>query len=67
MIVIEAAVAEDASLERLTAMDLRMLAVYGGRERTVAEIEETAARAGLITHSVTQTPSGLSVIDLRGR
>jgi len=66
-VVIEAAIANGAALERLTAMDLRMLAVYGGQERTIAEIEGIAAQAGLAIHAVTQTPSGLSVIDLRRR
>jgi hypothetical protein len=67
VVVIEAAIANGAALERLTAMDLRMLAVYGGQERTIAEIEGIATQAGLAIHAVTQTPSGLSVIDLRRR
>jgi 2,7-dihydroxy-5-methyl-1-naphthoate 7-O-methyltransferase len=65
VIVIEAAGGEGESLEQLTARDLRMLAVYGGQERTVAEIGAVATRAGLTVRHVTRTPSGLSVIDLR--
>lgn len=34
-----------------TTMDLRMLALFGGRQRTVAQMQQLAAAAGLRTHS----------------
>ncbi|MER7900497.1 methyltransferase [Streptomyces sp. NPDC096046] len=45
VLVVEAAGAEDERAS--TAMDLRMLTYYGGRERSLAELGELAARAGL--------------------
>lgn len=45
-------------------MDLRMLVLCGGRERTVAEYAELAARAGLAVATVRTTPLGQSGIEL---
>jgi SAM-dependent methyltransferase len=65
VLVIEAAPAADADISRLTSMDLRMLVVYGGRERTTEEIAALADQAGLATHTTMSTPSGLTIVDMR--
>ncbi|GAA1852150.1 hypothetical protein GCM10009687_18390 [Asanoa iriomotensis] len=46
-------------------MDLRMLVLAGGRERTVEDYSALAARAGLTTAAVHPAGSGLVVIDCR--
>jgi 2,7-dihydroxy-5-methyl-1-naphthoate 7-O-methyltransferase len=46
-------------------MNLRMLVLSGGRERSVEEYTALAAAAGLTTTDVTTTASGLVVIDCR--
>jgi 2,7-dihydroxy-5-methyl-1-naphthoate 7-O-methyltransferase len=46
-------------------MNLRMLVLSGGRERSVEDYSALAAAAGLTTTDVTTTPSGLVVIDCR--
>ncbi len=49
-----------------TGMDLRMLAVYGGKERRVAELAGLAAAAGLAMVAV--HPAGAySIVELRGQ
>ncbi|MGH8933486.1 MAG: methyltransferase [Egibacteraceae bacterium] len=47
-----------------TSMDLLMLVVNSGHERTVEEFTALAASAGLTMASATPTPSGLSLIEL---
>jgi 2,7-dihydroxy-5-methyl-1-naphthoate 7-O-methyltransferase len=44
-------------------MDLRMLVLFGGRERSVEDYGTLAAAAGLTTADVRTTPSGHVVID----
>ena len=44
-------------------MNLRMLVLAGGRERSVEEYQALAAAAGLTAASATTTSSGLVVID----
>ena len=46
-------------------MNLRMLVLSGGRERSVEDYQALAGAAGLSTTDVTTTPSGLAVIDCR--
>jgi SAM-dependent methyltransferase len=46
-------------------MDLRMLVVFGARERTRAEFAELARRAGLVLTSVEDAAHGLSFVELR--
>jgi len=46
-------------------MNLRMLVLSGGRERTIEDYQTLAAAAGLTTTDVTTTSSGLVVIDCR--
>ncbi|HST49336.1 MAG TPA: methyltransferase [Jatrophihabitans sp.] len=47
-----------------TGMDLRMLAVYGGKERRVAELTALAADAGLAVVAV-HPAGGYSIVELR--
>jgi hypothetical protein len=44
-------------------MNLRMLVIAGGRERTLDDYRALAAVAGLATLEVTTTPSGVVVND----
>ncbi|MGH8877232.1 MAG: methyltransferase [Stackebrandtia sp.] len=48
-----------------TSMDLRMLVLGEGRERTVDEYAALGAHAGLELGAVTPTPDGLHIIELR--
>jgi hypothetical protein len=48
----------------MTGMDLRMLLVFGSRERSAAQIAALAARAGLALTGVTRSPSGFALVDL---
>jgi hypothetical protein len=48
----------------MTGMDLRMLLVFGSRERSAADVAALAARAGLALTGVTRTPSGFALVDL---
>jgi hypothetical protein len=51
--------------EMFAEMDLRMLVLAGGRERSVEEYGALAAAAGLTTADVRTTPSGHVIIDCR--
>jgi hypothetical protein len=62
VVVVEKTAAGGAAVR--TDMDLRMLVYFGGRERTVADLESLAATAGLRTSSVTQS-GDLSILELR--
>lgn len=46
-------------------MDLRMMVLSGGRERSIEDYRSLATAAGLATAGVRTTPSGLVVIDCR--
>lgn len=48
-----------------SALDIRMLVFFGGRERTSQEYETLAARSGLRVESWTPLVSGFSVMDCR--
>jgi hypothetical protein len=48
----------------MTGMDLRMLLVFGSRERSLDDLAALAARAGLTVTGVTRTPSGFALVDL---
>ncbi|MGK4584681.1 methyltransferase [Kitasatospora sp. HPMI-4] len=64
VLVIEAVGADGESVG--TAMDLRMLVYYGGKERGLAELGELAARAGLVVRAA--HPLGyVSVLELAAR
>jgi 2,7-dihydroxy-5-methyl-1-naphthoate 7-O-methyltransferase len=47
----------------ITGMDLRMLVLHGGRERTLAEFNALASAAGMRLLTVRQTRSGYSLIE----
>jgi hypothetical protein len=46
-------------------LDLEMLVLAGGRERSEDDFARLLARAGLLLHAVTRMPSGLCVIEAR--
>jgi hypothetical protein len=46
-------------------LDLEMLVLAGGRERSEDDFARLFARAGLLLHAVTRMPSGLCVIEAR--
>ncbi len=46
------------------AMDLKMLVLFGGRQRSSAGFGELAAKAGLRVRSVRRLPSGFSVVEI---
>jgi len=54
----------EQAVHQFTSMDLLMLVVVGGRERTVEEFTALAASVGLTVTSATPTPAGLSLIEL---
>ncbi len=64
MLVIERTVAAGEDLAAFTAMDLRMLILGTGRERTLDEYTALAGRAGWRVASVTPTAVGPHVIEL---
>ncbi|MGH8773900.1 MAG: methyltransferase [Jiangellaceae bacterium] len=47
---------DDENVRGMAAMDLQMLALFGGRERTRAEYDELAASAGLAVTAVQPIP-----------
>ena len=53
----------DGDPVEMTGMDLRMLVVFGGRERTVRELGALAATAGLRVAAVTPAGGGFAVLD----
>jgi hypothetical protein len=63
LIIERTAVAGD-DLDAFTSMDLRMLILGHGRERTLDEYAEVARRAGLTLVDATPTPIGVHVIEL---
>ncbi|WP_280511396.1 methyltransferase [Nocardia farcinica] len=48
-----------------TAMDLFMLMCFGGRERTVDELAELAARCGLTLHAAVAVADGRTALEFR--
>lgn len=65
VLVIEHCELEGAESELRTGMDLRMLALTGGRERTLGDFEQLATRAGLRVAAVHRTTRLRSMIELR--
>jgi SAM-dependent methyltransferase len=60
-------IADDQNPEAVAAMDLRMLVLLGGRERTIADYEDLASAAGLAIRSVTRLPLwGRAIIECGG-
>ena len=64
VVVIERSVAPGDDRKDFTAMDMRMLILGHGRERTVDEYTALAARAGLAVGVVTTTVDDLHLIEL---
>jgi len=44
-------------------LDLHMMAITGGRARSLADFEALLAEAGLTLTNVSSTPQGLSIIE----
>jgi hypothetical protein len=64
LVIIERLMREHAADDPAAVMlDLHMMAITGGRARTIAEIEDLLSPAGLQLASVTSTHSGLSIIE----
>lgn len=66
VLVIEQLVAEQGNSPMTTAMDLRMLAVIGGQERSLDEYRALAADAGLSLRDTIATESGRSILEFTG-
>ena len=65
IVVIEGTVAPGDDRTMFTDMDLRMLILGHGRERTLEEYRALAERAGLSVGKVTPTPDGPHLIEMR--
>ncbi len=65
VLVIEHTVAPGDDRSAFTAMDLRMLILGHGRERTLEEYSALAERAGLRLSAATASSTGLHLIELR--
>lgn len=65
VLVIEHCELDGIESERRTGANLRMLAFTGGRERTLGDVEQLAARAGLRVAAVHRTTHLRSTIELR--
>lgn len=63
---VERLLPEDGSIDpMLTWMDLQMLAVTGGRERTLPEFTDLLGQVGLRVASVRRAPSGHALLEAR--
>jgi hypothetical protein len=65
LLVIERTVAPGEDPGQFTAMDLRMLILNEGRERTLDQYGALARQAGLAVAGATPTPVGVSMIEMR--
>lgn len=63
VLVIESLVADSETSSMTTTMDLRMLANFGGKERSLAEYRGIAAAAGLALRENIVTKSGRSILE----
>jgi precorrin-6B methylase 2 len=63
VLVIEGILGSNSTQQAITAMDLRMLVLLGGRERTLEEFNRLAATAGLTLQSVRSTIAGRSILE----
>lgn len=62
-VLVESHTASDGNLEMTAEMDLRMLVLVGGRERTLAEFRKLVAAAGMTVQSTRRTPLGVSLME----
>jgi O-methyltransferase domain/Dimerisation domain len=67
LVLIERIVPETAELAPAKWLDLHMLAVAGGRERTAAEYEELYGKSGFDLERIIPTPAGASLVIGRPR
>nr|ASA49575.1 O-methyltransferase [Actinoallomurus sp.] len=65
VLLVEELADEEATGLDIARMDLRMFVLTGGKERSAAEFGTLAAEVGLRTGTVTPTPSGHTIIELR--
>ena len=63
VLVVEALVDEDVLDPVVHTLDMIMLAITGGRERTPAELERLLSAAGLRTTTVLETPAALRIVE----
>ena len=63
IVVIEMVIPEDGSASPVTLLDLNMLVLLPGRERTATELTTLLRGAGFATSQVFQTPSPFAVIE----
>lgn len=67
LLIIEGVIAEDAADPRARTLDMVMLTVTGGRERTASEFSELLARAGFSLARVVDTASPMRIVEARPR
>jgi hypothetical protein len=67
MLLVEAILPDGPEPHRAKTLDVLMLAVTGGRERTLTEYRGLIARAGLELVRVTPTATSFSIIEARPR
>ncbi|MBP2702969.1 methyltransferase [Microbispora sp. RL4-1S] len=65
LLVIETIVGGDGDQRSLARLDIMMLLFCGGKERSRAQYDELAARAGLTVTASHPTSFGLAILDLR--
>ena len=63
MLVIEQLVTANETSSMTTTMDLRMLAVFGGQERSLDEYRALASAAGLCLQENIVTKAGRSILE----
>ncbi len=63
MLVIESVIADEEADPRARTLDIVMLTVTGGRERTARQIGELFERAGLKPGGVTQTGGSMRIAE----
>jgi len=67
LLVVEMVMPDGGEPSRTTLMDLNMLVLVDGRERTAREYEELLASTGWALERITPAPSGVSLIEARKR
>jgi hypothetical protein len=63
VVIVEMLVPDDGTPSPATLLDLNMLVMLPGRERTAGEMRELCASAGLAIDKIVQTPSPFAVIE----
>jgi len=67
LIVVEMVMPDSGEPSRTALIDLNMLVLADGRERTAREYEELLTRTGWALERITPSPSGVSLIEARKR